>query len=137
MKNLIYFLPLCFAASLVHAAVIAEVPKIAGKNQEQVAKLLGKPGSCSKIKYGPKCDYKDGQIEIVFIKGKADWITIKGLEKLPFSEDTIKVIGFSPRAPEVAMPIVKRWENIQGLMEVSLFKGQIGSDYAYIKAYTP
>lgn len=137
MKTLLYGFVLYCTASLAQAAPIIEATRVAGSSQEQVAKLLGTPGSCNKTKYGPKCDYKNGQIEIVFIKGRADWITINGLEKLPFNEDALRALGLAASAPSVVMPIVKRWSNVQGLMEISLFRGGTGSDYAYIKAYTP
>lgn len=56
--------------------------QIAGKTQSQIAKLYGKPTSAETVKPSrtpcpcPKRIYKGGEIEIVFINGKADWITI-------------------------------------------------------------
>lgn len=67
------------------SSIFGYVTALAGKSEKEVAEVLGKPGTCSKIKNGPKCEHKDGQLEVVFIKGRADWITVNGLGKVPFS----------------------------------------------------
>jgi hypothetical protein len=137
MKNTLVVLTLIGTIASTQAASLFDVTAVAGKSEKEVTKVLGKPGTCSKSKYGPKCEYKEGQLEVVFIKGRADWITVNALGKVPFDDDAITALGLAQRRPTVAMPTVKRWENVQGLLSVSVFKGNPGSDYAYVKAYTP
>lgn len=59
-----------------------KVSDIAGKTRAEVEQVLGKPSSSQKVainRQGCPCEkltYKYGQVEIVYIKGKSDWITI-------------------------------------------------------------
>lgn len=125
-----------FALDTAHAAPKLDVTKIVGKNMKQVAGMLGKPGRCREAKHGPKCQYRDGQVEIVFIDGKADWISVNGLEEVPFTDEAIQIIGLAPRSPSFSSPFVKRWTTVPGISEVSIFKGRVGCDYAYLKVHT-
>jgi len=76
-------------------------------------------------------------IEIVFIGGKADWITINALSKLDFSPGALESFGFAQASPTFRNDNVMRWTNLEGLHEVSLFPGSGGkSDYLYVKAVT-
>lgn len=137
MKDTLVVLAFMGAFSSVQAAPLFDITAVAGKYEKEVAKVLGKPSTCSKSKYGPKCEYRDGQLEVVFIKGQADWITVNGLGRVPFNDAAITMLGLAQSPPTVAMPVVKRWGNIQGLLSVSVFKGSQGCDYAYVKVYTP
>ena len=47
---------------------------IVGKTEKEVEKVLGRPNSVDRTKYGRKLIYNN--IEIVFIKGRCDWITL-------------------------------------------------------------
>lgn len=124
---------LCSAA--VIAAPAVDVTKIAGKDAKHVAQILGS-SKCSKIKYGPKCEYRNGSIEIVFIGGVADWITISNLKDVPFDANALKFLGLNRARPSAAKPTVIQWNSIPGFLSVSLFKGSVGSDYAYVKVKT-
>lgn len=124
---------LCAAA---HATTV-DIPKIAGQGMKQVAEQLKAKPTCAKNKRGTKCDYNDGRIEVIYINGKADWITVNSLEQVPFTEKAIASLGFAQRAPSFHSPMVMRWDGLPGVVEVSVFKGQTGSDYAYIKVKTP
>ncbi|MFL5729776.1 MAG: hypothetical protein ACJ75J_09855 [Cytophagaceae bacterium] len=59
-----------------------DVGRIAGKSKADLASYLGEPTSEEKVTVKgniPDCDkavYIDGMIEVIFIKGKADWIKI-------------------------------------------------------------
>jgi hypothetical protein len=127
------FLLLCPTAAM--AGTLIDLTKIAGKDARQVAQILG-ASKCSKIKYGPKCEYRNGGIEVVFIGGIADWITISNLEDLPFNVEALKALGLNAARPSATKPTVIQWESIPGFLSVSLFKGNMGSDYAYIKVKT-
>ena len=136
MKIQALALSLTLFSSVAFSSTLIDVIKIAGKNQSQVAEILGKPSNCSKSKYGQKCSYSVAETEIVFIKGKADWITVEGIDNVPFNRNALKSIGLSPTKPSFKNNFTLRWSSIQGLKQVSVFKGATNSDYAYIKAFT-
>lgn len=134
-KNYIYFLLILFSP-IVSSSSLIDIIEIAGKSQVQVSKIIGQPLNCSLSKYGKKCSYNIAETEIVFINGKADWITVEGIDYMPFNFKALKSIGLEPKKPSFKSNFILRWSNIQGLKEVSIFKGGSNSDYAYIKAYT-
>ncbi len=136
MKIQTLVLSFIFFSSFASSSPLIDVLKVAGKNQTQVAKILGEPINCSKIKHGNKCSYSVAETEIVFINEKADWITIEGIDNIPFNQNSLKSIGITPAKPNFKNNFTLRWSSIQGLKEVSVFKGVTNSDYAYIKALT-
>ncbi len=128
------------ALSLVHpllADPVVDIPKIAGKEPAAVEKILGKPTEGEKTKHGKTLVYQKGKVEIVYIKGKADWITVNDLKDVPFDESATKVLGLDLAKPAVSLPAVIRWEPAGKLLYVAMFplKGK-GIDYAYIKVAT-
>jgi len=137
MNNKIWMV-LCFlfSGAVQAGEVVIDIPALVGKSKADAVKIIGEPISCGSSKYGEKCQFKKAETEIVFIKGKADWITVEGLDDKPFSNSTIELLGFKAQSPSFSNSFTKRWEPLQGLRSVSLFKGSSNSDYAYIKAYT-
>lgn len=136
MKKIAIFTAIMCFSSVSWAEIVVDVLKIAGKSKFEVAAYLGKPSLCANSKYGLKCEYVKAQTEVVFIKGKADWITIEDIDGIPYSKDALKVLGLKSVSPSFSNDIVIRWESIQGLREVSIFKGSTFSDYAHIKTKT-
>lgn len=124
-------------SNVAQASSVVDIPKIAGQSMKQVDELLKAKPMCSKNKRGTKCNYRDGRIEIIFIDGKADWITVNELEQVPFTGSGIARLGFIEKPPTFRSPLVMRWNGLPGVLEVSMFKGQKGTDYAYIKVKTP
>lgn len=113
-------------------AAIVDATKIAGKSQKEVAQLLGEPISCETIKQGKKCSFTPGETEVVFISGKADWITVEALDSAPFSEDVLPLLGIEKTPATFSNDNVMRWDTVPGLLEVSVFPTATGVDYAYI-----
>jgi hypothetical protein len=124
-------------STAAQASSLVDIPKIAGRSIKQVDDLLKAKPTCAKNKRGTKCDYNEGRIEIIFINGKADWITVNGLDQVPFTDAGIARLGFSEKSPTFRSPVVMRWNGLPSVLEVSMFKGQTGTDYAYIKVNTP
>jgi len=93
MKKIIPTIILAFSVSIAHAEPIVDVIKITGKSQKDVAAHLGKEILCGKSKYGKKCQYKKGETEVVFINGKADWITVEDIDNIPFSKSALSALG--------------------------------------------
>lgn len=117
--------------------LVLEVSSIAGQSKTAVVKILGKPVSCAANKYGQKCVFKTAGTEIVFINGKADWITVGGLDGVPYNESALSALGLKPSRPTVANFNVLRWTNVPGFVEIAVFPSTAGIDYAYIKTTTP
>ena len=116
--------------------VVVDVSKIAGKSQSDTSALLGAPVSCELVTYGEKCFYRTGNTEIVFISGKADWITVGALDGAPYSSDVLPLLGLKKMDASFSNEHTIRWEEIPGLLEVSIFPGQSGAGYAHIKTAT-
>jgi hypothetical protein len=121
----------------IFAAPIVEIKRIAANPEAEVSKVLGPSAKCETIKQGKKCAYRNGQLEVVFIGGKADWITINGLSQTRFAPSAINALGLEEREPTVRTPFLLRWEPTQGFKSVSIFKGSTGVDYAYVRSKTP
>jgi len=72
------------------AGVLFDIPKLAGKTETEIEKLLGEPVFCSKAESALNCSFQENEIEIVFIDGKADWITVNGEFSSPAYTRTIE-----------------------------------------------
>lgn len=136
MRIIMLGILLSFASLKAYSETIIDVLAIVGKNKTEVSTLIGAPSSCSQSKHGEKCQFSKGETEIVFIKGKADWITIEAIDNVPFGQVALETIGLKSLSPSFKNSFSMRWSELGGLYEVSLFKGEKNSDYAYIKAYT-
>jgi hypothetical protein len=116
--------------------LIVDVPKISGESKQSIETLLGKPDECEPSKYGEKCRYIKSHTEIVYISGRADWITV-GFKGVPYEPSSITKLGFEKEIPTFVNDFTTRWEGIGGLLEVSLFPGEGGQvSYAHIKSFT-
>lgn len=126
---------LLYAAGEPATAIVVDVLKIAGRNKPQVSKVLGS-AKCQHERSGENCLYRHGKIEIVFVRGKADWITVYNLGDHPFSTKTLRALGLPEEMPTFSNDHVMRWSGLAGLREVSLFPKPGGVDYAYILTKT-
>lgn len=136
MRNIFIASALLLVATVASAELVIDLTQIAGKSESQVSAYLGKPENCSPSKYGKKCLYQKAETEIVFINGKADWITIEGLDHLPFNTNVLSSLGLKASVPSFSNSSTLRWSSVQGMLEVSVFKGASLSDYAFIKVQT-
>jgi len=69
--------------------LIVDMKSIVGGTPSEVAKSLGKADSISTVKQGKKHVYQAGKFEIIFINGKADWITVNNLSNIKFRRHAI------------------------------------------------
>lgn len=137
MKKQFAILALLIASSAAHAAgATIDVKAIAGKSKQKVATVLGTPRTCSPSKYGEKCSYEKAETEIVFINGKADWMTVEALDSVPYDDRAITSLGLKAAKPKFKNEFTIRWELVEGLIEVSIFPAGSKVDYAYIKVST-
>lgn len=61
------------------------IPAIACKTKVDVEALLGEPSSCNPTKHGESCEFDWRRLEIVYVNGLADWITVNSIKGQPFS----------------------------------------------------
>jgi hypothetical protein len=127
----------CFGTvDLTAQDVVLDVPAIAGKSQEEVAAILGSPSARETTQHGgkslPMILYRNGDVEIVYVNGKADWITL--YTRLPMQQSSLKRLNLPVGEPTWArQSVVMRWENnrIAGVRAVYIFP-----DYVYINVLT-
>jgi hypothetical protein len=112
--------------------VIFDVKTVVLKTTAEVTKLLGKPSETEKTKYGTKYIYKTPDIEIHFMKGKANYITVNGLDAIPFGPAAIQALGFPASKPSFANEqITMRWEPASPTIKrVQINRGQQNCDFA-------
>lgn len=124
---------------------IIQYDKIAQKTQTEVENLLGKgvfteniqdkKANCS----GSDCPhYKYGNLEITYINGKADWITVNDLSKFDYNENAIELVGIKQKKqPDFSNSTVIRYYNYDEFNELAIFANGNGKvSYIYIKAKT-
>lgn len=131
---------------------------IANKSLEEVSAILGEPdmledgtwkysGTDTVIENCPTAYYKNSAIEIKFIEDKAGRITVTPAESIPFSETSsetqelaLNLIGTESTPPSSIKLQFVRWDEIQGIYEVSVFnkelKGDTGDTVSYIHIIT-
>lgn len=118
------------------ASPLLDIKSIAGKNEKQVQTILGVPNSTEKTKQGPKLTFKDKTVEIIFINGKADWITFTPKEIISFNKEALSQLGIALSEPTFRNSNVIRWEPCDKYISVSLFPASGKTDYVYIKVAT-
>lgn len=121
-------------------AYLVDILGVAAHEEIEVHPYFGKGKREAAVKVGdrswPKYTYKDGAVEIVYINGKADWITIS-LNEGKFDKTALGIIGLPVVEPTEASKNVMRWENHKGIKEISLFPKADGTiDYFYLKVLT-
>ncbi|HEY9547258.1 MAG TPA: hypothetical protein VIR56_14710 [Solimonas sp.] len=119
------------------AASLADVVAIAGKDPAAVGKRLGEPQSCEAGEFSQRCQYNGVGVEITYINGKADWITVplRGQE-LPLAATTLAVLGLPQREPDEVNQHEDIWHGLAGYREVRLVGNDQGAIYARIKVST-
>lgn len=144
--------PLVLALSVLFATAsqaaeptsLEAIPYLAGKDAKAIAAILGKPTSTEKSKRGPKMTYVSARSgvewEILYIGGKADWITVTPSPARPVPYEpkvAIEALGLRYERPTTVSTQAMTWERVQGLRSVSCFPAggqKIG--YCYIKVLT-
>ena len=117
--------------------VVIDVSTIAGKTPPEVAGILGAPvrrgAAASDGKNYPAYHYRNGRVQVVFVDGKADWITIQRLDSVPFARHALGAFGLPVAVPSSESAEVIRWTRVAGLRELSIFaRPDSGVDYATV-----
>jgi hypothetical protein len=149
MKKILlsFIIIMCLSSCTTTKQIVIDLKQVAGKNKSEVDKILGKPDKVEPFKESStscknlpceKAYYQKDKFEIIFINGKADWITVNNLSEYDFDEDNIEILGLSISEPDFNNPqSVIRWEHIENINEVNIFNdGSNKISYAYIKVAT-
>lgn len=114
--------------------VVLDVMQVVAKSEAEAAALLGQPVSCADIHRARLCTYGPDGDEVMFVRGKADMITVQGMDAVAFSAEALQALGLAAATPDHADEHTIRWESIPGLVEVAVFAGTDASvAYAYVK----
>ena len=95
--------------------------KLEGKTKTEVLKLLGDPVFCAKSKSSLHCSFLSGEVNVEFIGEKVEEVVVKGnLGAAPYSKDILAMLGLPVKDATFSNNHVMRWENIAGLLSVTL-----------------
>lgn len=107
--------------------IIFKIKSVAGRGPSEVEAVLGKP--IRKESYSvsgrpaTKQFYKEGLVEVVYIQGKADWITVIFLGNIPMPDNSMSIlelVGLPPGEPSHQSPgRLLRWDNFEGFRTIN------------------
>ena len=137
--------------SQIDITPILILSNVAGKTKSEVEGALG-TGSGTEVVINngvsyPKEIYLNGQIEIVYVNEKADWITVyfqelfyeelSSFQKAAFRPSVIRYLGLEEKEPASSSAANMRWDSIPSILEISAFPNDLGNvRYVYIVAST-
>jgi hypothetical protein len=137
IRKLIFLVIISLLPLLPAYAQVIDVRKIIGKSHNEVENVLGQPASCNETYQGLSCNYEIAETEVIYIDGRADWITVSGLENIEFNHGAIRQIGLTPAAPLVQNPFRMHWASHQGLAVVSVYGSGKYVALIQVRAFTP
>ena len=116
------------------ATPVMDVMQLVGRTEAEVAGLLGQPATCADIHRARLCTYGPHGSEVMFVRDKADMITVQGMGAVAFDAGALGALGLRPVGPDHADEHTIRWESIPGLVEVAVFPGPGNTvGFAYVK----
>ena len=123
----------CSATAFADASpLLVDVPALAHASQPAVEQILGKPEFCRKSKLGLSCRYATRGVEIVFVKDKAERITINEMDDTLFDKSAISRLGFGDQQPDESSEEIMRWQHVSGVAEIALHSNKDRIDYAVV-----
>lgn len=132
-----FYLPFAFAGTGVTPPnPLIPVLELAGKDLAAVEKVVGKSEACDKVKYGQLCVFGSAGLEIVFIDGKADWITYNNPANLLYKAQSITNFGFELTDPTRQNEFSMEWKGINGMKSVTFFPNGEVIAYVLVKSKT-
>lgn len=108
-------------------APLFRIAEVAGRSEAELAVVLGPPYACKSSLYSRRCQYGPGSTEVVFIDGKADWLTLRSPGEVAFDASALARIGLAAKPPDQATTEELVWSGIGGLREVRVISdaGQV------------
>jgi hypothetical protein len=119
------------------AASLIDIVAIAGKPRETVSEVLGEPRRCEVGEFSERCRYNGADVEITYIGGKADWITVPLYgDEWPLAASTLAALGLPQREPDEISEHEDIWRGLAGYREVRMAGSAQGAIYVRIKVAT-
>ena len=126
------------AAAALPVGAAPDLTTLSGRSPAEVEALLGAPSECEDTLYSRRCQYAQSPVEIVFIEGRADWFTLRGVgEGLPLNAETLAHFGLPVTEPDSITEKESIWRDLAGFREVRMVGDEYGVSYVRIKALTP
>lgn len=125
------------AAEATDPAAAIPLASFAGRTRDEVREQLGEPRRCEQGTDSERCVYDSLRVQITYIGGKADWITIPlyDVEDV-LAPQTLARFGLPVRDPDVSDANSNLWRNLGGYREVRLSGGE-GTQLLFVKVTTP
>lgn len=111
--------------------------RFAGRTRDEVREVLGEPRRCESGTDSERCVYDASRVQITYINGKADWITIPlyDVEDV-LAPQTLARFGLPVRDPDVIEQNSNLWRDLGGYRELRLSGGE-GASFLFVKVTTP
>jgi hypothetical protein len=127
--------------------LVLDITRVVGKPMDEVSKVLGGAENIEEVvgfpcKLTPGCKkvlYRSGKYEVIFINGKADWLTINS-PWLSMNDPILKSLGIAETIrPSFDNPgFVKRWNSVRDIHEISVVDNGSGRvDYVLVIVTNP
>lgn len=139
IKGLVAAILLAHIGKVSAIELIIDIPMIAGKTKDEVVKLPGNTSGCTEKMKSDSCIFLDGKVEIFFVKGLADWITVGELDKYDHSLESVKYVGLkvTNEMPAAIRDIYTIWEPYDVYRSLILGKRKDGQlSYISVKVKT-
>lgn len=102
-------------------APLFRIAEVAGKTEAEIAAVLGPPWNCESSHYSRRCSYAPGSTEIVYIDGRADWLTVTALGESPLDDQLLMRVGLKAAKPASSSDEERIWTDLPNLREVRAF----------------
>ncbi len=105
----------------------------AGKPRAEAETALGRPYRCELALHSERCVYANG-IEIVYIDGVADWITVSfSYGRYALAPDILSRLGLPAAVPDEEGINHLRWTRVPGVRDVQVVGDENGALFARIR----
>gem|GEM_PF-4409984 len=113
---------------------LLKIRDVVGKTADELTAVLGPSQNCSTTLYSSRCSYATGRTEVVFIDGKADWITVKDLRETTFAPAALHRIGLDESKTSDKTDSELIWTGLNGLKEVRIVGDGEHVEFIRVKA---
>lgn len=122
---------------------VIDIKSVSNKSESEVKKLLGdgqiqKPWSDKKAGCAscPRISYKGDSVEVIFVNGKSDRITVNNIPYPLQPEAVLASLGLQEAQASFSNEGLIRWNNVPGFHEITASGNERQIDYILIQTKT-